>query len=108
MTLAFWIRYVGAIATVGAVLWLLTRLAAVVRRRRPSSHGSRVSVVASIALAPNASMHVVRAGDSEFLVAAGASMMPLVQQPRNDVDDQRQNCRTITERNQPVHQNEAP
>jgi flagellar biogenesis protein FliO len=98
MTQTFWIRYAIAVATVCAALWLLSRLASVLRKRRRAVDAGGLSVVASIALAPNVSVHVVRAGEREFLIAAGATVVSLVQQTRNDVDDQRQDRRAITER----------
>jgi flagellar biogenesis protein FliO len=98
MTQTFWIRYAIAVATVCAALWLLSRLASALRKRKRAGDAAALSVVASIALAPNVSVHVVRAGEREFLIAAGATAVSLVQQTRNEVDDQRQDCRAISER----------
>jgi flagellar biogenesis protein FliO len=98
MTQTFWIRYAIAVATVCAALWLLSRLASVLRKRRRAVDAGGLSVVASLALAPNVSVHVVRAGEREFLIAAGAAAVSLVQQTRNEVDDQRQDRRAVTER----------
>jgi flagellar biogenesis protein FliO len=98
MTQTFWIRYAIAVATVCVALWLLSRLATALRRRKRAGDAASLSVVASIALAPNVSVHVVRAGEREFLIAAGATAVSLVQQSRNDIDDQRQDRRAISER----------
>jgi flagellar biogenesis protein FliO len=98
MTQTFWIRYAIAVATVCVALWLLSRLATALRRRKRAGDAASLSVVASIALAPNVSVHVVRAGEREFLIAAGATAVSLVQQSRNDIDDQRQDGRAISER----------
>jgi flagellar biogenesis protein FliO len=98
MTQTFWMRYAIAVITVCAALWLLSRLASVLRRRKRAGDGAGLSVLASIALAPNVSVHIVRAAECEFLIAAGGTPVLLVQQARNEVDDQRQNRRAVTER----------
>jgi flagellar biogenesis protein FliO len=98
MTQTFWIRYAVAVATVCVALWLLSRLAFALRRQKRTGDAGGLSLLASIALAPNVSVHVVRAGECEFLIAAGATAVSLVQQTRNEVDDQREDRRAVTER----------
>jgi flagellar biogenesis protein FliO len=98
MTQTFWIRYAIAVATVCVALWVLSRLATTLRRRKRAGDSAGLSVIASIALAPNLSAHIVRAGELEFLIAAGGTPLLLVQQARNDVDHQRQDGGAITER----------
>jgi flagellar biogenesis protein FliO len=92
MSETFWLRYLAAILTVGAVLWVLARLG---RSLRARSRGSarRLRAVESLPLAQNVSAHLVEADGREFIVIAGGSSIALrrkrvlMQQSGNDVDD---------------------
>jgi flagellar biogenesis protein FliO len=103
MSAAFWLRYGAAIATVCAMLWILARLARRLRMRVTRENGDGLREIASLALTPSVSVHVVRAGECDFLVATGGSICALVQKSRDDVHDQRQNRGAVTERNQPMN-----
>jgi flagellar biogenesis protein FliO len=103
MSVVFWLRYGAALATVCAVLWILARLARRLRMRTMRQNGDCLREIASLALAPNVSVHLVRAAGCDVLIATGGSIYALVQKSGNDVNDQCQNSGAVTKRNETVH-----
>jgi flagellar biogenesis protein FliO len=77
MSAAFWTRYIAAIATVCVALWILARVARSLRSRTVRENGEQLRQIASLTLAPSVTVHVVRAAEREFLVAAGATIYEL-------------------------------
>ena len=93
MSAAFWTRYLAAIATVCIVLWIVAHVARRLRSRAVRENGQGLCQIASLTLAANVSVHLVRAAERDFLIASGATIcalgdVALVQQTRNDIDDQ--------------------
>jgi flagellar biogenesis protein FliO len=77
MSAAFWTRYIGAIATVCVALWIFARVARSLRSRTVRENAEHLRQIASLTLAPNVTVHIVRAAEREFLIAAGATMCEL-------------------------------
>jgi flagellar biogenesis protein FliO len=77
MSAAFWTRYIAAIATVCVALWIFARVARRLRSRTVRENGEHLRQIASLTLAPNVTVHVVRAAEREFLIAAGATICAL-------------------------------
>jgi flagellar biogenesis protein FliO len=77
MSATFWFRYAAAIATVCATLWVLAVIARRLRKRNARGNVDGLREIASLALAPNASVHVVRTAAGDFIVAAGGAICAL-------------------------------
>ena len=77
MPVAFWTVDIAAIAAVCVALWIFARVARSLRLRTVGQNGEHLRQIASLTLAPNVTVHVVRAAEREFLIAAGATICAL-------------------------------
>ncbi|HEY1428988.1 MAG TPA: flagellar biosynthetic protein FliO [Candidatus Tumulicola sp.] len=84
MPQAFWLRYLAAILFVGALLWVAARLGRWLRSRGLRGAASRIRAIESVALAPNASVHLIDVDGCEFVVVVGGSAAT-VSRPRDSM-----------------------
>lgn len=74
MAPGFWLTYFERLAIVALILTALYSLARKLRDVRIFARaGSRLSVLESAMLTPNAAVHVVKAGARYFLIGSGSS-----------------------------------
>lgn len=73
----FWARYAIAIAAIGLMLGGLGAVGRLVRRGRGRRTGRRMRVLESLALTPQAALHLVQIDAREFAVGTGPVSAPL-------------------------------
>lgn len=70
----FGVRYALALAVVTAMLAAVSLAGRVLQRRLQKNHGARrIQIVESVALAPQAALHLVQIDNRELLVASGSA-----------------------------------
>ncbi len=71
---SFWAAYAEKLAIVALVLGALYFIGRTLRRARSFAGGRRMKLLESLALSPNAALHLVRVGSRRFLIGSGVEV----------------------------------